>query len=173
MTESVMVSHTTYFHVQRSLYLLLQTHLWNFFFSFLSLQSWDIKCLRFLDRGAEKKKEYNSSSLMYLHWFHALSYREHWRHEMCNEACQDICWSPMVDHRCLQDHGVLASYAAELRGSSHCLDSMDLPTSSDISTAARGWLFTRHLGSWSIPWGWWWHGIGFLHWPYTVPLQQQ
>lgn len=148
----------------------------------LQLPSWDIEnhSLSFPDGGTEKKRDHNSTSLMYLNWFQSLSYREHRCHEMCNEACQDICWSPLVAHQRLQDNSVLAIYVAAaalahalknnvdvissslrdreawtisrmlpahivkglcledgLRGLSHCLDSKDLTTPSNLTT---GWL---------------------------------
>lgn len=69
----------------------------------LFLQSWDIKCLTLPDRSIEKKAGYSLSSLMYLYCFHALSHRKHRWHEICNEACQDICWSPWWTMLSLQD----------------------------------------------------------------------
>lgn len=79
----------------------------------LQLPSWDIEKnhgLSFPDGRTEKNWDHSSASLMYLNLFLSLSYRECRCHEVCNEACQDVCWSPLVAHQCLHDHDVLAIY---------------------------------------------------------------
>lgn len=127
-------------------------------------------------------RDHNSTSLMYLNWFQSLSYREHRCHEAFNEACQDICWSPLVAHQRLHDNGVLAISVAGpctekesgchqqlpwrprsldnftdvalhivnglcledgLRGLSHCLDSKDSTTPSNLTTDWLGWETAR------------------------------
>lgn len=109
------VPHAAYFHMETSQYL-LWFHLWSFFFSFLSLQlpSWDIKkkqCLLFPDRGTEKNRDNNSTSLIYT-GFRA------WVTENIDvmkcamkpaKISVDLAWWPTS---CLHDSGVLAVYVA-------------------------------------------------------------